>query len=409
MTDGPTASGPVTVVVAPDKFKGSLSATGAAEAIARGARSAAARLGVALDLRLRPVADGGEGVVEAAVAAGYAGRTADVTGPTGDPVSARYAVGADPDDGVPTAVVELAAASGLAALPGGRGDGVSARTATTRGTGELLAAALDEGVRRIVLGIGGSATTDGGTGLASALGARFLDAGGGDLPPGGAALRDLARVDTAGLDPRLADVAVVVACDVDNPLTGPQGAASVFGPQKGAGAQDVAVLDEGLRRLATVLRHDLGADVETLPGAGAAGGVGAGAVALLGARLVRGIDLVLDLVGFDAALDGARLVVTGEGSLDGQTLGGKAPVGVARRAAARSVPVLFLAGRVELDQAGRVALRELGSVGEHALTDLEPDVNVAQERADALLSTLAEQALAPLLTDLPQPLMRSPG
>ncbi|HEX7189851.1 MAG TPA: glycerate kinase [Actinomycetes bacterium] len=391
---------PLPVVIAPDKFKGSLSATEAAEAIAAGARDAAGRIGLALDLRLRPVADGGEGIVAAAAAAGYTLRTVTVTGPLGAPTQAQLAVGTDPVDGTPTAVVELAAGSGLALLPGGHGDPSSALRASTYGTGELLRAALDQGVRRIVLGLGGSAATDGGSGMAAALGARFLDVDGHELPPGGAALGALVRVDVGGLDARLADVEIVVASDVDNPLTGPRGAAAVFGPQKGAGTTEVGILDEGLRRLADALRRDVGADVETTPGAGAAGGAGAGALALLGARLVPGIDLVLDLVGFDGALDGARLVVTGEGSLDEQSLGGKAPVGVARRAAGRGVPVVMLAGRIDVDDAGRSVLADMGVVGLHALTDIEPDVSRAQRGARSLLRDMAGRVLRPLLADL---------
>jgi len=391
-----TRTGPVTVVVAPDKFRGSLTATGAAAAIAAGLRDAAAERGVELILRLLPVADGGEGVVEAALGAGYAPRHRTVTGPTGEPVEATFAV--DATSG--TAVVELAAASGLALVSGG-GDSASALGASTCGTGQLIVAALDEGVSRILLGVGGSATTDGGTGLAAVLGARFLDADSAELTPGGAALTGLDRIDVSGLDSRLADVEVVVACDVDNPLTGIRGAARVYAPQKGATVDDVAVLDEGLRRLAAVLRQDVGADVEVLAGAGAAGGVGGGAVALLGARLVPGTDVVLDLVGFDTAVAGADLVVTGEGSLDAQSLAGKAPVGVARRAAAHGVPVLFLAGRVDLDDQSRAVLADLGSVGVLGITDMEPDVSVAVRDAARLLRLLTYRVLVGRLFDLP--------
>jgi glycerate kinase len=392
---------PLKVLVAPDKFKGSLSAGEAADAVAAGVRDAAAALGLPVEVALQPVADGGEGIVASALAAGYRARTVRVTGPLGEPVEATLALGPAPaTGGLGTAVVELASASGLALLPGARGDVTTALTASSRGTGELVRAALDEGVDRVVLGIGGSASTDGGTGMAAALGVRFLDAAGRELTPGGLALTGLDRVDASDRDSRLDDVEIVVASDVDNPLTGPRGAAAVFAPQKGAGRDEVPVLDKGLRRLAAVLRRDVGADVEATPGAGAAGGVGAGAVALLGARLVPGIDLVLDLVGFDAALEGTGLVVTGEGSFDGQSLGGKAPVGVARRAAARGVPVVVLAGRVDLDDAGRAALDELGVVAAHAITDLEPDLSVAQGRAGELLRDLAGRALAPVLADL---------
>lgn len=386
------------VVVAPDSFKGSLSAPDAAAAIAAGIIDAA---GPDVEVRRRPVADGGEGTVEAVLAAGWTPVEVRVSGPIGEPVDARFALsplgpaaharaGGDGTDSAqrPTAVVELATAAGLGLLPGGRPDPLHA---STSGVGELVRAALDAGARRLVLGLGGSATTDGGTGMAAALGVRFLDAAGVPLPPGGAPLADLARVDVSGLDPRLRDAEVVVACDVDNPLTGPSGAAHVYGPQKGATPADVEVLDAALRRLAQVLRRDVGADVDAVPGAGAAGGVGAAALAFLGARLAPGIDLLLDLTGFDAALAGADLVVTGEGSLDSQSLSGKAPVGVARRANARGLPVVVLAGRVDLDAATRHRLGALGVTATYALLDLQPDPDLAQRDAGRLLRTLAAQ------------------
>jgi len=383
------SAGPrLTVLVAPDSFKGSLPADQVAAAVRTGLRTAATTAGVTLDVLLRPVADGGEGTVAMVLAAGWRPVEVAVSGPTGEPVRATFAlspVGTSPL----TAVVELAGASGLGLLPGGRPEPLRA---STRGTGQLVAAALDSGVERLVLAIGGSATTDGGSGLATALGARFLDRAGAELPPGGGALVHLDRVDVSGLDPRLRDVDVVVASDVDNPLTGRRGAAHVYAPQKGASPEDVAVLDAGLVRLAEVLRRDLGVDVAEAAGAGAAGGVGAGALAFLGAHLTPGIDLLLDLVGFDDALAGSDLVVTGEGSVDAQTLSGKAPVGVARRARAAGVPVLLLAGRVDLDEAGRAELRDLGVVGFHALLDIEPDAAVAHREAARLLPDLAARA-----------------
>jgi glycerate kinase len=243
-------------------------------------------------------------------------------------------------------------------------------------------------IRARVLGIGGSATTDGGAGMAVALGARLLDRAGAELPPGGAALLRLARIDPSGLDPRLREVDVTVACDVDNPLVGPEGAAHVYGPQKGAGPDEVVLLDSALRRYARVLDDDLGLDLAAIPGAGAAGGLGAGAIAFLGAELRPGIELVLELVGFDQAVAGADLVVTGEGKLDAQSLRGKAPVGVARAAAAHGVPVVVLAGVVE------VADRELRAAGfeeAHALLDLEPDPERSIAQAAPLLERLAER------------------
>jgi glycerate 2-kinase len=239
-----------------------------------------------------------------------------------------------------------------------------------------------------VLGIGGSATTDGGAGMAAALGARFLDGAGDRLPPGGAALLRLAHVEVDGLDPRLRDCQVTVAADVDNPLVGPEGAAHVYGPQKGAAADQVLLLDSALRRYARVLAADLGRDLADTPGAGAAGGLGAGAIAFLGARIRPGIELVLELLGFDQAAAKADLVVTGEGKLDAQSLRGKAPMGVARAAAAHGVPVVALAGVVE------VADRELRAAGfeeAHALTELEPDPQRSMAEAAPLLERLAER------------------
>ena len=374
------------VVVAPDKFEGSLSAGQAAAAIEAGLRRARPDAEV---VRL-PLGDGGAGTLEALVASGFGRVPVTATGPTGEPVAAAIAVdgpetgttGGPPD---PRAFVEMAEASGLKRLPGGRRAPLEA---TTYGTGELLAAALDHGAREIVLGIGGSATTDGGAGMAAALGARLLDQAGAGLPPGGAALLRLARIDVSGLDPRLREARVTVASDVDNPLTGPEGAAHVYGPQKGAGPDDVLLLDSALRRYARVLADDLGRDVAAIPGAGAAGGLGAGAIAFLGAELRTGIELVLELVGFEEAVDGADLVITGEGKLDAQSLRGKAPVGVARAAAAHGVPVVAVAGVVE------VADRELRAAGfeeAHALLELEPDPRRSMAEAAPLLERLAER------------------
>jgi glycerate kinase len=376
------------VVVAPDKFEGSLRAGQAAEAIEAGLRRARPDAEV---VRL-PLGDGGAGTLEALLAAGFERVPVRATGPTGEPVDAAIAVDGERAGGpggsslAPRrAFVEMAEASGLKRLPGGRRAPLEA---TTYGTGELIAAALDGGARELVLGIGGSATTDGGAGMAAALGARVLDRDGADLPPGGAALLRLERIDVSGLDPRLGRVKVTVACDVDNPLVGPEGAAAVYAPQKGAGPDDVLLLDSALRRYARVLADDLGLDLAGTPGAGAAGGLGAGAIAFLGAELRPGIELVLELVGFDQAVAGADLVVTGEGKLDAQSLRGKAPVGVARAAGAHGVPVVAVAGAVE------VADRELRAAGfeeAHAILELEPDQRRAMAEAAPLLERLAER------------------
>ena len=363
------------VVVAPDKFEGSLTAEQAARAIEAGLLRARP------DARVRrlPLGDGGAGTLDALVATGFERVPVDATGPTGQPL--RAAIGVRER----TAFVEMAEASGLKVLPGGRRAPLQA---TTWGTGELVAAALDRGVEELVLGIGGSATTDGGAGMAAALGARLLDQAGEPVPPGGAGLLRLARVEVAGLDPRLRRVRVTVASDVDNPLVGPEGAAAVYGPQKGAQPEDVLLLDSALRRYARVLADDLGVDLAGTPGAGAAGGLGAGAIAFLGASLRSGIELVLDLVGFQEAVAGADLVVTGEGKLDAQSLRGKAPFGVARAATAHGVPVVALGGVVE------VAARELRAAGfeeAHALAELEPDPRRSMAEAAPLLERLAER------------------
>jgi glycerate 2-kinase len=366
------------VVVAPDKFKGSLGAAEVARAVADGLRAAVP----GLDVREHPVADGGEGTVEAAVSAGYARHEVRCTGPTGEPVAAALAVG----DGV--AVVELAEASGLRRLPGGR---PAATTATSRGTGELIRAALDLGCPRVVLGIGGSACTDGGAGMVQALGGRLLDAAGEELGPGGAALAELARLELAGLDPRIGATEFVVASDVDNPLLGLHGAAAVYGPQKGATPADVRVLDAALTRWAAAARSATGVDAAGTPGAGAAGGVGFAALVFLRARLRSGIDYLLELLGVRPAMDGARLVVTGEGSLDEQTLRGKAPAGVAAAARAAGVPVVAVAGRSTL---GPADLEPAGIARAYALSELEPDPERSMRDPVPLLRAVAGRIAA---------------
>ncbi|WP_327103283.1 glycerate kinase [Nonomuraea glycinis] len=372
------------VLVAPDKFKGSLTAAEVAAAVAGALAVPAVEL---------PVADGGDGTVDAAVACGFTRVTRTVTGPTGEPVEASYARRGD------TAVVELAEASGLRRLPGGP----EPLTATSHGTGELVADAVRQGATRVVLGLGGSACTDGGAGLVRALGARFLDAAGADLPPGGAALRDLERIDISGLLD-LSAVEFVVASDVDNPLLGPHGAAAVYGPQKGATPDQVRVLEAALSRLAAIATrtHGLVGAVEHddrprpmgvagAPGAGAAGGVGFAALAFLHADLQPGIEYLLDLLGFNDLVRGARLVITGEGSLDEQSLRGKAPVGVAQAAAKAGVPVVAVCGRRTLSDAD---LQAAGITAAYALTDLEPDPDRCMAQAAALLRDLTARLAA---------------
>lgn len=327
------------VVIAPDSFKGSLPAKEVAAAIAAGVRK------VWPDARIDcvPLADGGEGTVEALVEA-TGGRfvQARVTGPLGEPVEAVYGLLGDGE----TAVIEMAAASGLPLVPPDRRDPARA---TTRGTGELIRAALDRGCRRLIIGIGGSATNDGGAGMAQALGVSFRDRHGRELPPGGLALRELETIDLSGLDPRIRETEIVAACDVDNPLYGPRGASAVYGPQKGATPELVEALDQALRRYAEVLYRDLGIDVQAIPGSGAAGGLGAGLVALLGAQLKPGIELVLEALDFRRRLEGADLVIAAEGGVDRQTAFGKAPSGVLKEAARQGIPVVVVGGSLSDD------------------------------------------------------------
>ncbi len=322
------------IIVAPDSFKGSVSALGVAEAMERGIHAVFPEAEV---LKV-PIADGGEGTVEALVAA-TGGRLmhTEVRGPLGESVRAHWGISGDGT----TAFLEMASASGLPLVPKERRNPC---ITSTFGTGELMKAALDAGLRKLVIGIGGSATNDGGTGMARALGVRFLDAEGRDLPEGGAALARLARVDLSGLDPRLTESTILVACDVDNPLCGLRGASAVYGPQKGATPEMVAELDAALSVFAGVAARATGRDVALLPGAGAAGGLGAGLLFFTPASLRPGVAIVLETTGFETRVAGADLVITGEGRTDFQTAMGKAPVGVAAVAKRHGVPVICLSG-----------------------------------------------------------------
>jgi glycerate 2-kinase len=365
------------VVIAPDKFKGSLSAPGVAAAVAAGIREVVPDV-EAIEV---PVADGGDGTLDAALSAGFTRVPVRVAGPTGEPVDTAYAVRDE------VAVVELADACGLNRLPGGQ---LAALTASSSGLGQLVRAALDAGCRRIVLGIGGSASTDGGAGMLAELGVRLLDADGAPLPPGGGALGRLDRVDLSGLHPAVGSTEMLLASDVDNPLLGPTGAAEVYGPQKGASLADVQVLERGLSQLVTVLAEELPnvKDAASAPGAGAAGGVGFAALALLGARPRPGIDLLLELIDFQARLPGADLVVTGEGSLDVQTLHGKAPAGVAAAARAARVPVVAVAGRslLRTDE-----LAGAGIAAAYPLSEIEPDPVRSMADAGPLLQQMGQR------------------
>ncbi|WP_205436451.1 glycerate kinase [Edwardsiella tarda] len=327
------------IVIAPDSFKESLSAMQVAQAIEQGFREVYPDA----DYQLLPMADGGEGTVDAMVAATGGQRIAQtVTGPLGQPVEAFFGWLGDNE----TAVIEMAAASGLHLVPAERRDPTQT---TSYGTGELILAALDRGARRLILGIGGSATNDGGAGMMQALGAGLYDAAGRPLAYGGGALSALAHIDLAGLDARLAQTDILVACDVDNPLCGPQGASAVFGPQKGATPAMVAQLDAALHHYGSLLEQVGGRAVLNIPGSGAAGGMGAALCGLLQARLRPGIEIVTEALDLAQAVQGASLVITGEGRIDSQTIHGKTPIGVARVAKAAGVPTIALAGGMTPD------------------------------------------------------------
>jgi glycerate 2-kinase len=395
-------TGTMHVLVAPDKFKGSLTAVEVAAHVTSGLAAAAPEIPVVQV----PVADGGDGTLEATLSAGYRKVPVRVAGPVGNPVASSYAVRGD------VAVVELADACGLNRLPAGR---LAPLDASSTGLGQVLRAVFDAGIRRVVIGVGGSASTDGGAGMLAALGVGFFDANGTPLTSGGGALGDLAHIDLSGLHPAAADLDVLLASDVDNPLLGPRGAAAVYGPQKGATRQQVGILEAGLARLSAVLGAATGVaagphghPAADVPGAGAAGGVGFAALAVLDATARPGIELLLELIGFYDQLPGSRLVVTGEGSLDEQTLHGKAPAGVARAARRAGVPAVAVAGRTLL------SARRLATAGiqrSYALTDIEPDPTRCIAQAGPLLERLAGLVALDWLTGPPgtQPIkQRSP-
>ena len=379
----------MSILIAPDKFKGSLTASQVAQGLATGLRRVLNQTAI----RCLPVADGGEGTVEAAIAAGFKRRKTVITGPLSQPTTAFWAF--QDDEHLREAVIELAQASGIELLQPDRATGYAA---TSRGTGELLQAALEAGAQRITLGLGGSASTDGGAGMLTGLGIRLYDAAGAPIPDGGGELERIRNIDCSRLDPRWKDVEVIVASDVDNPLLGPNGAAAIFGPQKGLLPDDANVLDRGIRHFAAVLTEAVatGFGVEagdqvhqstTAPGSGAAGGAGFAAMAMLGARRRRGVDVVLDFTNFWTALDGVSLVITGEGSLDAQTLSGKAPVGIAQAAARRSIPVIAVCGRCQLSDE---QLQQAGFATIFTLRSLEPDPAKSMSEAIPLLQSIGE-------------------
>ncbi|KSU87426.1 MULTISPECIES: glycerate kinase [Priestia] len=327
------------IVIAPDSFKESLSALEVAEAVEKGFKQV---LPQANYVKV-PMADGGEGTVQSLVDATdgeIISKT--VTGPLGEPVEAFFGILGTKR----TAVIEMAAASGLHLVPPAKRNPLMT---TTKGTGELISAALDYGVNHIIIGIGGSATNDGGAGMAKALGAQLLDAEGNEILDGGGALGNLAFINLSTLDSRLQHVKIEVACDVDNPLTGERGASAIFGPQKGATPEMVALLDRNLRHYAAVLERDLGQKIDDVPGAGAAGGLGAGLLAFLQAELKRGVDIVIEATNLLEAVRDADVVITGEGKIDGQTIYGKTPIGVAKTAKKHGIPVIGIAGNIGAD------------------------------------------------------------
>lgn len=375
---------PLTLVIAPNALKGSCSASSAAAALAEGARRAAPDA----EIRLVPVADGGDGLVEVACdALGAERRQVRVTGPTFAEVDASFAWLAAQR----TAIIEMALASGLALVA--TEDRDPALT-TTLGTGELMREALALGARTLIVGLGGSATNDGGIGMASALGYRFVDQDGGLVRLVGAELGRIAGIDDTGVHPRLFEVQIQAICDVDNPLTGPRGAAAVYGPQKGATPAGVAELDAGLGNLAERMHQDLGCDAVRAPGAGAAGGLGAGLMAFCSAELRPGAELVLDLVGIDDALDGADLVLTAEGEIDHQTALGKAPAAVAVRAQQRGIPCMGIAGGIG-EQIG--SLHALGLDAVFSLCPGPITLAEAESRVSELLARTAEQLVRAFL------------
>ncbi len=361
------------IVIAIGAFKHSLSASAAAEAVARGLR----RSGLAADLVLLPIADGGNGTLDAFLTGGGQRLVRTVRDPFGRPVEAAFGVRDD------VAVIEMALASGLELIAA---DELDPLRASTYGTGELLSAALNSGVQRVIVGMGGSATVDGGAGCLQALGVRLLDADGQDVPPGGGSLHLIRQIDASGLDPRWREVEVIIASDVDNPTLGSDGAAAVFGPQKGATPAQVATLEANLRHFFTLVADQMGVDVRTLPGGGAAGALSAGLMAFLGGRIESGIDLIGDLLPFDQALTGADLLITGEGRMDTQTLHGKGPIGIARRAREYGVPSVALVGGLAIDDA---QLHDGGIWAALPITTAPMSLERALADADALVERAA--------------------
>ncbi|HOX39136.1 MAG TPA: glycerate kinase [Candidatus Brocadiia bacterium] len=372
------------IIIAPDSFKESMSALEAARAMERGVRKACPNA----DTKIMPMADGGEGTAEALVGA-TGGRMVEVTvtDPLGRPVSAKYGI---LGDGA-TAVIEMASASGLPLVPKAERNPM---LTTSFGTGELILRALNSGARRLIVAVGGSATVDGGSGLAAALGARLLDSEGGPIPQGGGGLVKLARIDLSGLDPRLKECQCRVACDVTNPLCGPTGAATVYGPQKGATPEMIPMLDAGLARYARAVRDTTGRCLADVPGMGAAGGLPLSLAAFLNSEMKPGIEIVIDAVDFKRRIQGADLVITGEGRLDAQSAFGKTVCGVSRAGREAGVPVFAIAGSVEK---GADALLFEGLTAWFSMVSGPMTLEDAMSRAQELAANCAEQAVRAFL------------
>lgn len=373
------------IVAAPDSFKGSLSSTEIAEAIERGVH----KVDPSITVLKVPVADGGEGTVEALVCAtGGTIIPVKVTGPLLKEVDAFYGISGDGQ----TAFIEMAAASGLALLECNE---YNVMKANSYGTGELIIHALDRGCRHIIMGLGGSATNDGGAGLLQALGVRFYDRYNFDLSFGGKSLGDLFGFDLSGIDSRLKDTDFIIACDVENPLCGPQGASVIFGPQKGANPDEVFLLDDCLRQFACVIERDLGKQVAELAGAGAAGGMGAGLMAFLDARLVKGIDLIIEACGLESGIADVDCVITGEGKIDNQTAFGKTPLGIAQLAKKHGIPVIGIAGTLgpDIDQLYEQGFTSLFALADRPMT-LDDSMSEAKQLIEKLTTNIVRLFLA---------------
>lgn len=372
------------IIIAPDSFKGSLTALEVAQAISEGIRR------VVLDAEIDrvPMADGGEGTVQALVdATGGQIITEKVCDPLGSQIEAEFGILGDGK----TAVIEMATASGLPLVPE---DKRNPMFTTTYGTGELIRAALDRGCRKLIVGIGGSATVDGGAGMAQALGAKLLDKSGHEVARGGGGLENIDSIDISQLDPRIAEADAVVACDVDNPLVGPRGGPEVYGPQKGATPEMVKELDEYLGKYADIIKRDLNIDVKDAPGAGAAGGLGAGLMAFLDAELKSGVDIVIEASGLEKHLEDADLVITGEGKIDGQTIYGKTPIGVAKAAKKFDLPVVGIGGGIGDDSS---VVYENGIDALISIVSYPMSLQTAMEGARKLLADAAERVMRLLL------------